>query len=96
MNNDTISRKAAIDALRSKLDKTAKGDIGSFYNTIIRKDIECLKQLPSAERNGWWSNGFCSVCGEEALTEWNDTGGEYAFTKFCPNCGAKMDIAKGE
>lgn len=49
MNDDTISRQAAIDALEGKLDKTAKGDIGSFYNTIIRQDIECIKQLPSAQ-----------------------------------------------
>lgn len=45
-------------------------------------------------RHGRWDNGFCSVCGAEALTEWNDTGGEYAFTTFCPYCGAKMDGEK--
>ena len=46
------------------------------------------------ERRGRWVNAFCSVCGEEALTEWNDTGGEYAFTAFCPNCGARMEGEK--
>ena len=48
----------------------------------------CKEEEP--ERRGRWDNGFCSVCGAEALTEWNDTGGEYAFTTFCPNCGAQM------
>lgn len=49
--NDSISRQAAIDVLRRKMDKTAKGEIGAFYNTIIRQDIECIEQLQSAERS---------------------------------------------
>lgn len=40
---------------------------------------------------GKWENGFCSVCGEEAITEWNETGGELIESNFCPHCGAKMD-----
>lgn len=33
----------------------------------------------------------CSVCGEFHLFMWSD----YASCKYCPNCGAKMDM-KGE
>ena len=47
--DDHISRKAAIDVLESGKDKTAKGDIGGFYNTIIQNDIDKLRNLPSAE-----------------------------------------------
>lgn len=90
MNDDTIYRQAAILALVKRTHLTWES------LKIINPMLDVLEELPSAERRGRWDNGFCSMCGEEALTEWNDTGGEYAFTKFCPNCGAKMDIAKGE
>lgn len=48
-DGDTISRQTAIDALGSRLDRTAKGEIGSFYNTIIQRDIESIERLPSAQ-----------------------------------------------
>ena len=34
---------------------------------------------------------ICSACGEEALDD--DCYGEF-LTKYCPNCGAKMDNAE--
>lgn len=46
---DAVSRQAAIDALERKKDKTAKGEIGSFYNTIIQHDIDAIVELPSAQ-----------------------------------------------
>ena len=46
---DLISRKAAIAALRRKLDINAKGEIGGFYNTIIRNNIECIELLRPAD-----------------------------------------------
>ena len=33
----------------------------------------------------------CSACGDEAL-ETTAGGGGIEFTKYCPNCGAKMDL----
>ena len=97
-SGDTISRQAAIDSLEEpcKVPGTWADEFAIGERTQWEKDVKALNSLPSAERHGKWDNGFCSMCGEEALTEWNDTGGEYAFTKFCPNCGAKMDIVKGE
>ena len=49
MSKDTIYRQAAIEALEAKKDKSAKGDMGCFYNTIIQNDIDALKGLPSAQ-----------------------------------------------
>ncbi len=43
--SDLISRQDAINALEAKKDKTAKGDIACFYNTIIQNDIDALKGL---------------------------------------------------
>jgi len=52
-----------------------------------------IDELKKTERKTgkWNKDGFCTVCGKEAITEWNDCGGELAFTKFCPNCGARME-----
>lgn len=48
-------------------------------------------QFAQKERKkGKWIDGFCSECHEEAITEWNECGGEYALTRYCPNCGAEM------
>ena len=55
--NDLISRQAAIDALESSKDKTAKGYIGGFYNAIIQNDIDKLRNLPSAR-----SEETCDTC----------------------------------
>ena len=48
-NKDTIYRQDALDALESGKDKTAKGDIGGFYNAIIQNNMDKLRNLPSAE-----------------------------------------------
>lgn len=47
--SDLISRQDSIDALEAKKDKTSKGTIGQFYNTIIQHDIDTLMDLPSAQ-----------------------------------------------
>lgn len=47
--NDLIRRQDAIDALEAKKDKTAKGNIGQFYNTIIQHDIDTLIDLPTVD-----------------------------------------------
>lgn len=86
--SDLISRQAAIDVLKERLQ--ANGYSNTALVSELNRSIWYLMRLSSAERRGRWDNGFCSVCGAEALTEWNDTGGEYAFTTFCPNCGAQM------
>lgn len=47
---DLINRQDAIDVLERKKDKTAKGDVGGFYNKIIQNDIDALILLPSAQK----------------------------------------------
>ena len=49
MSDDLIRRQDAIDALEAKKDKTAKGNIGQFYNTIIQRDIAALIDLPTID-----------------------------------------------
>jgi len=54
--------------------------------------MEAVQEWKTERKTGKWNkDGFCTVCRKEAITEWNDCGGETAFTKFCPNCGARME-----
>ena len=92
--NDLISRQEAIDALERSKDKTAKGDIGGFFNTIVQNDIDTIKDLPSVlpeRKTGHWildrSGAYCcNKCMEPCAT--------YVMMKprdrFCKMCGADM------
>lgn len=92
--DDLISRRAAIDALARQKDKTAKGEIGSFYNTIIQHDIDVIVELPSAQserKKGEWidytDDGYveCPFC--HSATNCDDNIDEL---HFCFSCGAEM------
>lgn len=97
--NDLISRQDAIEALEEKKGKTAKGNIGRFYNTIIQHDIDALMDLPSAqpERKGKWiritqgaipEKYMCPFCHSMVEHE----GVEYFVSMMYPfcHCGADM------
>ena len=79
-------------------------------NDIPISELEdIIKRMPTVDavpvRHGKWVyrkfevNGleyegkcYCSACGTDALT---DHGFEY-MTRFCPNCGARMDAERKE
>ena len=99
--NDLISRKAAIEAI----DNEWRTGYCSEYapSEIIDISIEALEQVPAAEperKTGQWECGddmweraICSIC------KWNsEEAWEYPreHFKFCPNCGAKMEVEKHE
>lgn len=84
MNDDTISRQAAIDECNKD----------GAYGYISAKE---LMQLPTitAERRGKWErvrnddNGYdfrCSFC-----HRFRFHNGELRRYKYCPNCGATME-----
>lgn len=71
----------------------------SYLGTRVAEFGQELEELPTADvepvRHGRWlldSSGaeFCSECGEYPFDD-----GEYHISgwssKYCPNCGAKMD-----
>lgn len=91
MNDDSISRQAAIDALDGEFNITGRENaetIRDYINSVNKK----LRELPSAERRGRWEdvehapNGLlyatCSVCGKRQAVE---------CTNYCGNCGARME-----
>ena len=77
MNDDTISRQAAIDAV--------EGYFGDLPIVVHYDMLQLIKKLPSAERRGRWERVGdvtfrCSVCGELACCN----------SRFCGECGARM------
>ena len=96
MNDDTISRQAAIEAIDGELTITGRENaetIRDYINSVNKK----LRELPSAERRGRWEdvehapNGLlyatCSVCGKRQTVE---------AVNYCGNCGARMEAKENE
>ena len=93
MKDDTISRAAAIDALRTCYDtKTISMDNGDEY---INYDdaVGEIEQLPSTQpeqkKGKWIDDTYCSKCGWVHITDAGFIGSVDGFN-FCPNCGADM------
>ena len=85
MNDDTISRQAAIDAIDRLILPQTKGETAAeeINRVAWRCAINCAEEmighLPSAERHGMWVDvepapynlfyATCSVCGERQTIE---------------------------
>lgn len=89
MNDDTISRQAAIDAIcEHGTDLERRGITVLAVANYKQVTVDLLENLPSAERRGQWKDipftarWICSNC---------DYISEFASFKYCPDCGAKMD-----
>lgn len=106
MNDDTISRQAALDAIDRLILPQVKGETAAeeINRVAWRCAINCAEEmivhLPSAERRGRWieeysANHFqakCSACGESTLYGITyDLEGNAYYMNYCPNCGAKME-----
>jgi len=103
--SDLISRQDAIDALEAKKDKSAKGDIGGFYNAIIQNDIDKIKALPSVQPDvpdknvGKWI--YRKRCKNDKQPELicpfcGEAIGWWDTRNFCANCGAKLEEPEDE
>lgn len=97
LNADLISRQAAIDTAIEAADKWD----GGFSVERSRIITEALNELPSVQptqKVGKWgrkivdggynADWICSSCGYKEMTDFP--------TKFCPNCGAKMEEGDAE
>ena len=96
--DDLISREQAIDAVRAAL-------LAWSYMPEWRDDkiIKAVKRLPPIQpkRGKWIRTGSgslydhyeCSECGKAPKWEcMGDNRWKIAFTGFCPNCGADMEV----
>ena len=99
MNDDTISRQAAIDALKEHRALYCDNTPDTFsilsYAEKSRVDeldtaIATLVNLPSAERRGRWiENEFGAYCSECGLYAYRSNGIPWK-SNYCPICGASM------
>lgn len=103
---DAISRQAAIDAINRLSIHNFAYEVKTGW--IVRGDaVYELRQLPSVtcsekpNRSGEWIPNppfmaKCSLCGYIQSTNGADLTGKAlvhkAIYKYCPNCGAKMEV----
>lgn len=95
MNDDLISRQAAIDALEREKSLVERPITETrWFDLGLKKAQEILSELPSTQpdrkKGEWlWIDGVrCSNCNHKLQT----TG----FPSICPNCGAQMDERREE
>lgn len=98
MTNDLISREAAIEILKEKLNRnyTPSFTAGDAFASALHR----IKKLPTVDAapvvhasygfvgphigSLYADHGTCGNCKERILID-------PRHKKFCPNCGAKMD-----
>lgn len=74
------------------------------YEADADDDLICDYFTPATDvaevQHGKWCDGICTNCGHEALDYLEETPCGCTMrtyiTKFCPNCGARMDAERSE
>lgn len=103
MNNDLISREAAIDHVKSVFCKGCNNYDGIRCRSCEVEDVlDVFEGVPPVDaepvRHGRWiENGpdwVCSYCATEFKDEieFIKLDYDYYMTHYCPHCGAKMDL----
>ena len=92
IEREAIEKAFAEEISTNYLDDYAKG----FQAALL-----AVMSIPIADvapvRHGHWIEEYdcgyitphCSECGETALTK-EETGYDYVYSSYCPNCGAKL------
>jgi DNA-directed RNA polymerase subunit RPC12/RpoP len=94
MDNDRISRQAAIDVI-----KTSRCLVNALKKTMklpsAQQEPKTAHWIPLDERFASWSDYFkCSECGFRIkLRAVTDFGGK--SVNYCPHCKSKMEVKNG-
>lgn len=87
MNNDLISRRAAIAFVKSIPYIKEHQNMGE----LIKEWIEQIPAIQPEQKMGEWVYGefdipHCSICGHDVMPN--------MVSPYCPHCGAKMEEVK--
>lgn len=72
----------------------AKQSNPKCFMNLTKDTVALLREEPEQKHGHWkqveagFTDMMCSECGELALL---DLDRDFVLSKFCPNCGAKMD-----
>ena len=96
LNGELISKKAAIDAVETKIKKWNAVDgegyhvgLGLRYTDVISTLTELPSAQPERTKGRWIDDTYCDQCGWTNEVESGFIGSVKGF-HFCPNCGAEM------
>lgn len=95
MNNDLISRQAAIDFIKDHSYPVRYDNTSIEQGMTVTGIEQALNEMPSIQpkqKTGRWEHDgghfanrwICSQCGYKFYFEKSEA-------KYCPNCGAKME-----
>lgn len=94
---EAMSRSADCECIKKRLEKAAKRVSAIPAADVVPVVHGLWMPIRESEMTGWdpavagrdpIGGYICSVCKEEAVYDCND---EFVLSKYCPNCGAKMD-----
>lgn len=88
-NNDYDAGSMADDMIRMQLKKSTITDESNIVDE--RKKGKWIKRESITGLEQYYE---CSNCGNHCLYEYVEIGFKNAKTKFCPNCGAEMEVEK--
>ena len=99
MNNDLISREAALDLFRNTMNSYRIVGMRSgkaLLQRTVNEALEGLNKLPAVDAapvmHGRWIDSKGAIrCSECLNTPLYDYHGRLKLSVACPNCGAKMD-----
>ena len=93
--NDSISRTKMMSLLAMRADYAANDDIHDELVTLINKvrDMPAVDAVPVRHAK-WVYEGKMYYSDYNTHNTWSCSGcgcSEFTPTRFCPNCGARMD-----
>ena len=101
MSDDCISRQAVLDEMMLiPIAPLMVGDVVVYKKGVLEGTIKALPSVIPKPKTGHWIKSnvpneeyVCSECGGGCW--YYDYQADVTKSKYCPNCGAKMEVSDG-